>query len=99
MLSLKRFEFTYEKSWKCIKRYLDYIGIECHSPRGCFKEAFSQKVITDETIWIDLIEQRNLSGHVYDEEEIKGILGKIDDYKNAFEKLLHSFEERLKGEG
>jgi len=49
-LVVKRFEFTYEMSWKCIKRYLDYIGIECHSPRDCFKEAFSQKIITDETV-------------------------------------------------
>ncbi|MEP9411515.1 MAG: nucleotidyltransferase substrate binding protein [Candidatus Brocadia sp.] len=73
-LVVKRFEFTYEMSWKCIKRYLDYIGIECHSPRGCFKEAFSQKIIADEAIWIDMIEQRNLSSHVYDEDEIKEIV-------------------------
>jgi nucleotidyltransferase substrate binding protein (TIGR01987 family) len=95
-LVVKRFEFTYEMSWKCIKRYLDYIGIECHSPRDCFKEAFSQKIITDETVWIGMIEQRNLSSHVYDEEEIKEILSKIGAYKNAFQWLLQSLEERLK---
>jgi len=97
-LVVKRFEFTYEMSWKCIRRYLDYIGIECHSPRGCFKEAFSQKIITDETIWIDMIEQRNISSHVYDEDEIKEILGKIEDYKKAFQGLLQTLEERLKRE-
>ena len=63
-LVVKRFEFTYEMSWKCIKRYLDYIGIECHSPRDCFKEAFSQKAIADETIWIDMIEQRPLQPYL-----------------------------------
>ena len=93
-----RFEFTYEMSWKCIKRYLDYIGIECHSPRDCFKEAFSQKAIADEMIWIDMIGQRNISSHVYDEDEIKEILGKIGDYKNAFQGLLQTLEERLKRE-
>jgi len=56
-------------------------------------------MITDETIWIDMIEQTNLSSHIYDEDEIKEILGKINDYKEAFEKLLRSFEERLKDEG
>ena len=95
-LVVKRFEFTYEMSWKCIKRYLDYIGIECHSPRDCFKEAYSQKIITDETVWIGMIEQRNLSSHVYDEDEIKEILGRIGDYKNAFQGLLQMLEERLK---
>jgi len=97
-LVVKRFEFTYEMSWKCIKRYLDYVGIECYSPRDCFKEAFSQKIIADETVWIDMIEQRNISSHVYDEDEIKEILGKIGDYKNAFQWLLQSLEERLKRE-
>ena len=43
-----------------------------------------------------MIEQRNLSGHVYDEDEIKEILGKIADYKKAFQGLLQTLEERLK---
>ncbi|MFO0794270.1 MAG: HI0074 family nucleotidyltransferase substrate-binding subunit [Candidatus Brocadiaceae bacterium] len=97
-LVVKRFEFTYEMSWKTIKRYLDYVGIECHSPRSCFKDAFSQKLINDEAVWLDMIEQRNLSSHIYDEDEIKGILDKINDYKDTFEKLLRSLEERSKGE-
>ena len=46
-----------------------------------------------------MIEQRNLSSHIYDEDEIKEILGKIVDYKNAFQGLLLSLEERLKSEG
>lgn len=98
-LVVKRFEFTYEMSWKAVKRYLDYIGIGCTEPRMCFKEALTQKAITREDIWIDMIEQRNLSSHIYDEDEIKEILGKIVDYRNAFQGLLLSLEERLKSEG
>lgn len=94
-LIVKRFEFTYEMSWKTIKRYLDYIGIECRNPRGCFKEAYSQNLIQDEKIWIDMIEQRNLSSHIYDEDEIKEILNKIIDYKEAFQGLLTALEEKL----
>lgn len=97
-LVVKRFEFTYEMSWKAVKRYLDYIGIGCTGPRMCFREAFTQRVIEHEDIWIDMIEQRNLSSHVYDEDEIKEILSKIVDYKKAFQELLMSLEERLKSE-
>ncbi|MBI4746677.1 MAG: nucleotidyltransferase substrate binding protein [Deltaproteobacteria bacterium] len=97
-LAVKRFEFTYEMSWKAVKRYLDYTGIGCTGPRACFKEAFTQGVIEQEDIWIDMIEQRNLSNHVYDEDEIKEILGKIVDYKKAFESLLARLEERFKSE-
>jgi nucleotidyltransferase substrate binding protein (TIGR01987 family) len=97
-LIVKRFEFTYEMSWKAIKRYLDYIGLGCTGPRMCFKEALTQQVIENEDIWIDMIEQRNLSSHIYDEDEIKEILEKIVDYKEAFKGLLLRLEERLKKE-
>jgi len=87
-LVVKRFEFTFEMSWKAIKRYLDFIGLSCNNPRSCFQEAYAQKLITEERIWLDMIEQRNLSSHIYDENEIKGILLKIGEYKIAFEQLL-----------
>lgn len=95
-LVVKRFEFTYEMCWKAVKRYLDYIGIGCTGPRMCFKEAFTQKIIEHENIWLDMIEQRNLSSHIYDEDEIKEILTKIIEYKEAFSSLFLSLEERLR---
>jgi len=97
-LVVKRFEFTYEMSWKAIKRYLNFIGLDCPSPRGCFKEAFVQKVIAEESVWLDMIEQRNLTSHVYDESEVAEILGKIDRYRLAFQELLATLEARLSEE-
>lgn len=83
-LVVKRFEFTFEMAWKALKRYLSYLGIEAKNPRSVFKEAFAQKIISDENIWLDMIEQRNLSSHIYDEFEIQEILNKKQSYKNAF---------------
>lgn len=94
-LIVKRFEFTYEISWKAIKRYLDYIGIDCKNPRDCFKEAYQQGLITDENIWLEMIEQRNLSSHIYDEEEISGILEQIDNYQNAFHQLINNLNKKI----
>ncbi|WP_069470870.1 HI0074 family nucleotidyltransferase substrate-binding subunit [Candidatus Marithrix sp. Canyon 246] len=84
---VKRFEFTYEMAWKALKRYLTFVGIEARSPRMVFKEAYIQNFIEDEEIWLDMIEQRNLSSHIYDEFEIREILDKVSDYKFAFLKL------------
>ena len=95
-LAVKRFEFTFEMAWKAVKRCLDYLGIECLSPRGCLKEAFAQRLIANETIWLDMIEQRNLTSHVYDESEIVEILGKLSEYREAFAGLLESLEQRLR---
>lgn len=94
-LVVKRFEFTFEMSWKAIKRYLDFTGIGCVNPRSCFKEAFAQELITEEETWLDMIEMRNLSSHVYDEEEIKGILDKLDNYEMAFVSLKQNLESRI----
>jgi nucleotidyltransferase substrate binding protein (TIGR01987 family) len=83
-------------SWKMLKKYLDFTGIACMNPRSCFKEAFSQGLIDEENIWLDMIEMRNLSSHVYDEEEIKEILESLDAYKIAFEKLEANIETQIK---
>ena len=74
-------------AWKVLKRYLNFFGIEANNPRSVFQEAYAQSIISDENIWLDMIEQRNLSSHIYDEYEIKEILDKKDDYKIAFQKL------------
>ena len=94
-LVVKRFEFTYEMSWKTIKRYLDFIGIDCPNPRSCFKEALIQGLITDEAVWLDMIERRNLSSHIYDQDEIKEILQRLNDYVKAFEELKERIEAKL----
>lgn len=97
-LVIKRFEFTYEMSWKAVKRYLEFTGLEAKSPRAVFKEAYSQQIIKDEDIWLDMIEQRNLSSHVYDENEMKEILEKKNIYKDAFCSLRNVLEKELNKE-
>ena len=94
-LIIKRFEFTYEMSWKAIKRYLDFVGIDAKTPRSAFKEAYAISLITNENIWLDMINQRNLSSHIYDEWEISDILYKIDEYKQAFLELKENLEKEL----
>lgn len=95
-LIVKRFEFTYEMSWKALMRYLEFLGFDTKNPRMTFKEAYSQQIIDDEAVWLDMIEQRNLSSHIYDESEMKEILEKKEIYKNAFIKLKNRLEEGVK---
>lgn len=95
-LTIKRFEFTYEMCWKTLKRYLEFLGFEPKSPRATFKEAYAQGIIKDENIWLEMIEQRNLSSHIYDEYEMSEIVSKADDYKNAFINLKKNIEDGLR---
>jgi len=94
-LCTKRFEFTFEMSWKAIKRGLDYLGIEAAYPRVCFKEAYAIGLISDQDVWIDMIEQRNLSSHVYNQDEVRGILSKLEIYRDQFDALYQSLVQKL----
>lgn len=94
-LVVKRFEFTFEMSWKGIKRYLDYVGLACQNPRSCFKEAYVQGLIQDENLWLDMIEMRNRSRHIYNEKEIQGILDKLEWYAEGFGRLKQKLELQL----
>lgn len=94
-LIVKRFEFTYEMSWKSLKRYLEFLGFEPKNPRTTFKEAYSQGLIEDEDTWLEMIEQRNLTSHIYDESEIEEILNKRELYKETFLKLKTKLEAGL----
>jgi len=94
-LVVKRFEFTFEMSWKAIKRYLDYVGMACKNPRSCFMEAFAQGLIDDETLWLDMIEMRNRSSHIYNEQEIRGILDRLEAYSEGFGRLKEQLEQQL----
>ncbi|MBN2166184.1 MAG: nucleotidyltransferase substrate binding protein [Marinilabiliaceae bacterium] len=99
-IAVKRFEFTFEMAWKTCKRTLDYLGFDCKSPRECLKEAYAQNILKNEALWLDMIEQRNLSAHVYDETSVSEIYQDLIHYLSAFEELgisiskLYSQENR-----
>jgi len=65
--AIQRFEFSYELMWKSIKKELALAGLTCASPKACFKEAFSQGWIDEESPWIEMLNDRNLTTHTYDE--------------------------------
>jgi len=67
MALIKAFEMTFELSWKTMKDYLNYNGIDVKLPREVIKQAFANDIITDGQLWIDMLEDRNLMAHTYDE--------------------------------
>ena len=62
------FQFTFELSWKTMKDYLIYNGVEVSLPRDVIKQAFHHQLIKDGDVWIRMLEDRNLMAHVYQEQ-------------------------------
>jgi nucleotidyltransferase substrate binding protein (TIGR01987 family) len=95
-LTIKRFEFSYEMAWRALKRYLEFLGFEPKNPRVVFKEGYAQGILKDENIWLNMIEHRNISSHIYDEYEIQEIVENAKNYKEAFLELKKEIAEGLK---
>jgi nucleotidyltransferase substrate binding protein (TIGR01987 family) len=88
---IQRFEFCFELAWKLLKSLLHHQGIESSSPRACIKEAHRASILTDGDAWIGMLEARNRTSHIYDQEDARAVYGQI---KSAYVALLTSLEEQ-----
>jgi nucleotidyltransferase substrate binding protein (TIGR01987 family) len=78
--TIQRFEFTFEVVWITLKLYLERQGHECGGPRPTLKKAFAENLIsTPEVadIWYQMLEDRNLTSHAYDQALANRIYGHI----------------------
>jgi nucleotidyltransferase substrate binding protein (TIGR01987 family) len=92
---IQRFEFTFELGWKLLKALLVHEGIQCASLRSCIKESFRSGILADGDSWIQMLEDRNQTTHLYDEAEAKSIYGKI---KESYLELLLELERKADSE-
>ncbi|MDY6970543.1 MAG: HI0074 family nucleotidyltransferase substrate-binding subunit [Spirochaetota bacterium] len=80
-----------------MKAFLEFEGLECKSPRSAIKEGFSLGLIENGDNWIDMMQDRNRTSHIYDENEAREIFEKIKDHhKEQFEKLLTVMKDMIK---
>src|SRR3989338_6753760 len=85
---IQRFEYTFELSWKTLRDYMRYGGIETDLPRDVIKQAFASGLIKDGQKWIDMLESRNLMSHIYDETAFGNIYAKITkEYYTALKQV------------
>lgn len=74
---IQRFEYTFELSWKTLKDFLESKDINVKFPRDVIKKAFLYEIIEDGDIWLEMMEERNIIAHIYDEKKINNILDRI----------------------
>lgn len=75
---IQRFEYTQELAWKVLKNYIEYQGGErLAGSRDTIRQAFALGIITNADPWFDMLESRNETSHVYDENIENDLLDKI----------------------
>lgn len=91
---IKAFEYTYELAWNTMKDLLIYQGkTGLIGSRDTIREAFKVEVIQDGETWMDMLKNRNLTTHTYNEDTANEIAQKI--YKNYY-KCFVDLEKYLK---
>ena len=89
------FEMSFELAWKMMKDYLESEGYNVKSPRETIKQAFQYGLIEDGYIWIEGLDDRNLTVHTYDEETADLVDDKIKNiYFAIMEKLYIKLKEK-----
>jgi len=92
------FEICFEQSWKLMKELLEEHGRfenKIGSPRAIIKIAYQCDMISDEELWLDLLEARNVLAHTYSDDQALSMIRELkSDYVRAFEELKNEVEER-----
>lgn len=86
--AIKRFEICFDLAWKSIKFFAKKQGSECFSPRECFKTAFQLNFIDYDKNWLAMVEDRNLTSHIYSFDYASEVYGRLNNYLILFKKLL-----------
>ena len=83
---IQGFEFTFEMAWNVMKDYLEEQGITgIIGSKGAVRHAFNKDLIEDGQAWMDMIKDRNLAAHSYDEKTAEDLATAIiRDYYSQF---------------
>lgn len=90
---IQRFEFTFEMAWKALQRYALAEGLECVSPRDCFRTGFRLGVIDKDARWMAMVEDRNRTAHTYDESSARTIYRALPEYAHLLRRLFERLKE------
>ncbi len=95
--TIQFFEMSFELSWNLVKDYLEEQGfVDVKSPRTALKKAFEIGIIEDGHHWMDLLLDRNLTAHTYDEQKATEMeLLILNKYFPILKSLHQHFNEKL----
>ncbi len=97
MALIQTFEFTYELGWKTMKDFLRYEGVDKVSlPRDVIKQGFHYQIIEDGQAWMNMLDDRNLMAHAYDERKAERAVEHItQSYVQAIDQVYRYFKEKI----
>lgn len=91
------FEMSFELAWNVVKDYLEDQGfVDIKSPRSALKKAFEIEILEHGHSWMELLTDRNLTAHTYDEDKATAVENLIHHkYFPLLKELHNSFNNRI----
>lgn len=94
--TIQRFEYTFELSWKTLKRYfLLNQQLEESNIKNLFREAGKQGLIDSVETWFRYLSARNLTSHTYNENTAEQVYTDAVRFYADVLKLYSNLEQRL----
>ena len=98
---IQRFEVTCELTHRTLLSFMKYQGITLENafPRTIYKKAYVNNIISNDKIWIKLLEDRNSTSHMYSQQLADQVAKRIvNDYLQAIEELVDNLDEMIKNQ-
>ena len=90
---IQGFEFTFELAWNVMKDYLEEQGLMgIIDSKNAIRHAFNKGIIENGEIWMQMLKDRNLASHLYEEDTAEGIFIAI---KNIYYNQMNIFAEKM----
>ena len=94
-----QFSLTFEFAWKALQTVLKIHGAQeanTGSPREVLQLGYKMGFLNNSTVWLTMLKKRNMSVHIYNEEDIDEVLLLIkDSFIPAFVVLEETLKKKL----
>ncbi|MGE4343888.1 MAG: HI0074 family nucleotidyltransferase substrate-binding subunit [Geoalkalibacter sp.] len=95
--AIQRFEYSFEAVWKAAQLYLrETEGLEQGSPKGVVRASLQVGILTDgqARLALELVDDRNLTVHTYNEELAKRIFSHLQSYAELMTEWLRVMQAK-----
>lgn len=92
--AIQIFEYNFELFWKLLKKICAHEGVESNSPRSAITQAYIAGLIKEQSVWLKMLEARNLTVHTYNITNARDIFGNCGVFSATMAKEYRNLKER-----
>lgn len=97
---IQAFEYSFELSWKFLKRHLEMVAgetdIDTFSKKDLFRVGFEKGLIKTSETWFEYLAARNQTSHTYDAQSAEEVCTIAQQFVGDARALLDTLKQKTK---